>query len=120
MDTANLNAEAEPGAGVGGRRVSCLRLADDQKTARRCGAAIIFRDKRPGRTWGPTGKAPILRRVASRWELSTIAAVTVSNQVFKCTYQHSVRAQEVVALLRHLGRHGPDKAEFLSPCRSRP
>lgn len=92
------------------------RLAADQKNARRRGAEIIFVDEtgfgfdeRPGRTWAPTGQTPILRRVARRRELSTIAAVTISGKVFKRTYRHTVRGEQVVAMLRHLDRHVPGK-----------
>jgi transposase len=96
--------------------VARTRLAADQKNARRRGAVIIFVDEtgfgfdeRPGRTWAPTGQTPILRRVARRRELSTIAAVTISGKVFKRTYRHTVRGAQVVAMLRHLDRHIPGK-----------
>jgi transposase len=91
-------------------------LATAQKNARRRGAAIVFLDEtgfgfdeRPGRTWAPTGQTPLLRRVARRRELSTIVALTLSGKVFKRTSRHAVRADEVVAMLRHLDRYIPGK-----------
>jgi transposase len=75
---------------------------------------IVFIDEtgfsfrcRPGTTWAPTGRTPVLRRVSKRREVSTAIALTLSGRIYKRHFDHAVHGPDVVAFLRHLQRFLP-------------
>ena len=85
-----------------------------RKGALKAGAAIIFIDAtgfsfrcRPGTTWAPTGRTPVLRRVSKRREVSTAVALTLSGRIYKRHFDHAIHGPDVVVFLRHLQRYHP-------------
>jgi hypothetical protein len=85
-----------------------------RKGALKAGAAIIFIDAtgfsfrcRPGTTWAPTGRTPVLRRVSKRREVSTAVALTLSGRIYKRHFDHAIHGPDVVVFLRHLQRFHP-------------
>ena len=62
---------------------------------------------RPGTTWAPKGRIPVLRRISKRREVSTAVALTVSGRISKRHFDHAVRGADFVAFLRHLQRWLP-------------
>ena len=84
-------------------------LAQNQKKAKRRRAVIVFLDEtgfsfqmRPTRTWAPRRQPPVLRCKSQRRQLSTIAALTLNGRIYKRHYRESIRAPQVVRMLRHL------------------
>jgi transposase len=62
---------------------------------------------RPGTTWAPKGRTPVLRRISKRRELSTAVALTLSGRIYKRHFHHAVRGADFVVFLRHLQRWLP-------------
>lgn len=59
-----------------------------------------------GHTWAPRGHPPILRRVTSqRRELSTAVGLTLSGKIYKCHFEHSIKALDIITALQHIQRH---------------
>jgi transposase len=62
---------------------------------------------RPGTTWAPKGRTPVLRRISKRRELSTAVALTWSGRISKRHFDHAVHGADFVAFLRQLQRWLP-------------
>jgi hypothetical protein len=87
---------------------------ESAKRARRRHAAIIFIDetgfsfrRRPGTTWAPAGRTPVLRRVSRRREVSAAVPLALSGRISKRHFDQAVHGPGVVAFLRHLQRYLP-------------
>jgi transposase len=77
---------------------------------------IVFIDEtgfsfrsRPGTTWAPKGRTPVLRRISKRRELSTAVGLTLSGRIYKRHFDHAVHGADFVAFLRHLQRWIPGR-----------
>jgi transposase len=84
------------------------------KKAWRKHAVIVFVDEtgfsfrcRPGTTWAPKGRTPVLRRISKRRVLSTAVALTLSGRIYKRHFNHAVHGADFVVFLRHLRRWLP-------------
>ena len=62
---------------------------------------------RPGTTWAPKGRTPVLRRISKRRALSTAVALTLSGRIYKRHFDHAVHGADFVLFLRHLQRWLP-------------
>jgi transposase len=62
---------------------------------------------RPGTTWAPKGRTPVLRRISKRRELSTAVALTLSGRIYKRHFGHAIHGADFVVFLRHLQRWLP-------------
>ncbi len=62
---------------------------------------------RPGTTWAPRGRTPVLRRISKRRVLSTAIALTLSGRIYKRHFDHAVHGADFVVFLRHLHRGLP-------------
>ncbi len=61
-------------------------------------------------TWARKGKRPILRRVArDRRVLSTAVALTMSDKIYKCHFEGSIKSEQVIETIEHLQRHLPGR-----------
>lgn len=62
---------------------------------------------RPGTTWAPRGRTPVLRRMSKRRQLSTAVAFTLSGRIYKRNFNHAICGTDFVVFLRHLQRWVP-------------
>jgi hypothetical protein len=76
------------------------------------GAVIVFVDEtgfsfraKTATTWAPIGHAPILRRMRTRRELSTVIGLTLTGTIDKRHVAHAIGATDILVALRHCQRH---------------
>ena len=96
-----------------------MRLAADQKKARRSGATIAFIDESGllltplvQRTWAPCGQTPqLVHRMRHHRKVSAIGAITISPRrrrlgaYIELHGDRSIRKEEVLQFVRQLRRH---------------
>jgi transposase len=58
-------------------------------------------------TWAPIGQTPILRRLSTRRELSTVVGLTLSGKIYQRHFEQAIGGAEMVVTLHHLQRHMP-------------